>query len=264
MARKRYTVVLVQEEGETSHNFSVTKWQLWTLIITGLLIITAGFIIGFFAVPKALNYDDLQAENDLLKADQSWVLNELEQELLNIKTMRTYIENVFGSDVEIPININTPGFPEPIKLSGIPISVLENLPTTMPVLGYITQEFVPVSKSWKGSHTGIDVAAPKLSPIYAAASGLVVFSEWTMDFGYLIIITHGDEYITIYGHNEENLVEAPERVERGQLIALLGETGDTTGPHLHFEIWKDGVPVDPVGFIVEFQDFDIIGESSDG
>ena len=59
MARKRYTVVLVQEEGETSHNFSVTKWQLWTLIITGLLIIAAGFIIGFFAVPKALNYDDL-------------------------------------------------------------------------------------------------------------------------------------------------------------------------------------------------------------
>ena len=112
--------------------------------------------------------------------------------------------------------------------------------------------------------TGIDVAASKLSPIYAAASGLVVFSDWTMDYGYLIIITHGDDYITMYGHNEENLVEAPSRVERGQLIALLGETGDTTGPHLHFEIWKNGVPVDPVGFIVQFQDIDIKGVSSDG
>jgi murein DD-endopeptidase MepM/ murein hydrolase activator NlpD len=264
MARKRYTVVLVHEEGEASRNFSVTKWQLWTLVITGLLIVAAGFIIGFLAIPKALNYDNLQAENDLLKTNQSWVLNELEQELLNIKPMRTYLENVLGSDVEIPINLNSSNSLEPITLSGVPISVLENLPTTMPVSGYITQEFIPVSKSWKGSHTGIDVAASKLSPIYAAASGLVVFSDWTMDYGYLIIITHGDDYITMYGHNEENLVEAPSRVERGQLIALLGETGDTTGPHLHFEIWKNGVPVDPVGFIVQFQDIDIKGVSSDG
>ncbi len=264
MAKNRYTVVLVQEEGEASRNFSVTKWQLWTLVITGLLFVAAGFIIGFFAVPKALEYDDLQAEYDLLKTKQSWVLKELEQELLDMRNMRIYIENILGSDVEIPINLNSSNSLEPITLSGVPISVLENLPTTMPVSGYITQKFIPVSKSWKGSHTGIDVVAPKLSFIKAAASGLVIFSGWTMDFGHLIIVAHGDEYITIYGHNEENLVEAPERVERGQPIARLGETGDTTGPHLHFEIWKDGIPVDPVGFIELYQDDDIIGISSDG
>jgi len=261
MARKRYTVVFVQEEGETSRNFSVSKLQLWTLLITGLFVVAAGFIIGFLAVPKALEHDDLLAENELLKADRSWVLAELEKELLNLKAMRTYVETILGPDVEIPIDLNSPDSHEPILLSGVPISVLENLPTTMPVAGYITQGFVPPSRSWKGSHTGIDVAAPKETAIFSAASGLVVFSGWTLDFGHLIIITHGDGYITLYGHNEENLVEAPQRVERGQLIALLGETGDATGPHLHFEIWKDGVPVDPVEFIVEYHDYDIMGES---
>ncbi|MFQ6607210.1 MAG: M23 family metallopeptidase [Fidelibacterota bacterium] len=263
MARKRYTVVLVQEEGEISRNFSVTKWQLWILFILGLVVIAAGFIIGFLAIPKAVNYDELMAENRSLKADRTWVLSELERELLNLKTMRRYIENVLGPDVEIPIDLNSPDLPEPILLSGIPISVLENLPTTMPVAGYLTQEFVPPSRSWKGSHTGVDVAAPKKSPIFAAASGLVVFSGWTLGFGHLIIISHGDGYITLYGHNDENLVEAPQRVERGELIALVGETGDATGPHLHFEIWKEGIPVDPVGFIVQYQDHDILG-ATDG
>jgi len=100
-------------------------------------------------------------------------------------------------------------------------------------------------------HKGLDIAAPLGSAIKAAAAGKVVFSGWADGYGNLITVDHGDGITTRYAHAAANLVGAGDEVAAGQEIALVGSTGRSTAPHLHFEVHKNGQPVDPrevVGF----------------
>ena len=83
--------------------------------------------------------------------------------------------------------------------------------------------------------------------------GGINLAGWHHPYGNLIIISHGNGYFSLHGHNVQNLVKEKQRVKRGELIALVGETGVTSGPHLHFEIWKDGKVVDPAFFIAEYR-----------
>ncbi len=94
-------------------------------------------------------------------------------------------------------------------------------------------------------HKGLDIAAPAGTPIAAAASGTVTTARWSDSFGYFVVIDHGNGVITRYGHCEKLLVSAGDRVVMGERIALVGSTGEATGPHLHFEIRQDNVPFDP-------------------
>jgi lipoprotein NlpD len=110
-----------------------------------------------------------------------------------------------------------------------------------PANGVITEEFLPD----KG-HMGIDYGVKSGSPVYASAGGLITFSDYTISSGYTIIIQHDQNYITIYQHCSSLLKKARDVVSQGELIALSGDSGkNTTGPHLHFEIWQNGKPVDP-------------------
>jgi murein DD-endopeptidase MepM/ murein hydrolase activator NlpD len=98
-------------------------------------------------------------------------------------------------------------------------------------------------------HLGIDLAAPIGTPIYAPADGLVVSSDWSSSgYGQMITIDHGYGLTTRYAHLSESLVEAGSKVVRGQVIAKVGNTGRSTGPHLHFETVLGGVHVDPLIF----------------
>ena len=106
-------------------------------------------------------------------------------------------------------------------------------------------------------HYGVDIAAPIGEPVMASASGQVVFSGWTTELGNLVIIYHGNEYFTYYGHNELILVKVYEKVKRGDVISTSGNSGISSGPHLHFEIWKDGEPVDPLLYFPELNKTDI-------
>jgi len=95
-------------------------------------------------------------------------------------------------------------------------------------------------------HTGIDFPAKDGTPIFASASGFVIFSDYTFDDGNMIIIAHNDNYISIYKHCSLLLKKQRESVYQGEVIALTGNTGKlSTGPHLHFEIWKNGNSIDP-------------------
>ena len=98
-------------------------------------------------------------------------------------------------------------------------------------------------------HDGIDIAAPAGSPVKAAASGKVIFSGNVTGYGNLVEVDHGDGLVTRYGHNSVNLVAAGDDVQAGQLIALVGSTGRSTGSHLHFEVHKAGEPVNPSIFL---------------
>lgn len=110
-----------------------------------------------------------------------------------------------------------------------------------PMNGFISREFNP-----DDGHYGIDIAVKTGSPIYAAASGYVAFADYTSDDGYMIIIIHPNDYISIYKHCSSLLKQKKEKIMQSELIALSGNTGKKSyGPHLHFEIWKNGQPLNP-------------------
>lgn len=107
--------------------------------------------------------------------------------------------------------------------------------------GKMTDEFNP-----KKGHYGIDIIAPKDEPILASLDGTVVFSSWTPEDGKVIQIQHKDDIITMYKHNSVLLKEVGAKVQAGTPIAVIGNTGNNSeGPHLHFEVWKNGAPVNP-------------------
>lgn len=95
-------------------------------------------------------------------------------------------------------------------------------------------------------HKGVDILAATGSPIVAARSGVVIYEGNSMPgYGNMIIIDHGDQYATLYGHNKTNLVRVNQKVKQGETIALVGMTGRATAPHLHFEIRENAVAIDP-------------------
>jgi len=119
-----------------------------------------------------------------------------------------------------------------------------------PVRGPITSGFGYRRDPFTGSrekrfHCGLDIGAEIGTPVKAASEGKVIFSGWKGSYGYMVVISHKNNYITVYAHNSKNLVETGEIVTRGQVIALTGNTGAVTGAHLHFEIRKGTVPLNP-------------------
>lgn len=99
-------------------------------------------------------------------------------------------------------------------------------------------------------HYAVDVTAPLNTPIKSVANGTVIFSEWTADTGYVIIIEHDEGLLSVYKHNGSLSKEQGDIVRSGEVIASVGNTGElTTGPHLHFELWSDGDTVNPLNYI---------------
>jgi len=126
------------------------------------------------------------------------------------------------------------------------------VPTYLPVEGFLTTDFR--KNDWfLPDHLGVDIATSRGTSVHAAADGVVLFSRWTEDLGNLLIISHLNGFLTYYGHNQVLLVRERSFVKKGQPIAILGSSGHSTAPHLHFEIWKDGAPVDPKDYLLTFQ-----------
>jgi murein DD-endopeptidase MepM/ murein hydrolase activator NlpD len=115
-----------------------------------------------------------------------------------------------------------------------------------PAAGPITS---PFGMRWGRMHDGIDIGAPMGAPIHAAASGQVIYAGWMSGYGNLTVIDHGGGIATAYGHQSKLEVSVGDQVTQGQQIGLVGSTGHSTGPHLHFEVRVNGAPVDPMGYL---------------
>ena len=121
-----------------------------------------------------------------------------------------------------------------------------------PLNGPITSEFGWRTHPIFGTqryHSGLDIGGDYGLPIAAAASGTVIHAGWISGYGYTVIIDHGGGITTLYGHNESLLVGEGESVSQGQTIALCGSTGNSTGPHCHFEVRENGEPVSPYSYL---------------
>jgi murein DD-endopeptidase MepM/ murein hydrolase activator NlpD len=102
---------------------------------------------------------------------------------------------------------------------------------------------------WGRLHPGIDIGVPIGTPIHAAKAGVVIYASWMSGYGNFVIIDHGGGFSTAYGHQSRLAVTVGEQVSQGQVIGFSGDTGNSTGPHLHFETRVNGIPENPMNFL---------------
>jgi murein DD-endopeptidase MepM/ murein hydrolase activator NlpD len=134
---------------------------------------------------------------------------------------------------------------------------LKRIPKGLPIDGWITRGFSLNEYAFGGEHTGIDFAAKEGTKVKVTADGTVSFVGWDDVYGNLVIVDHKNGYVTYYGHNSKILVNSGDFVRRGDVIALSGNSGRSSAPHLHYEIRKienpaaggNGIPIDPTDFL---------------
>ena len=146
-------------------------------------------------------------------------------------------DSILRAEVEAEESISLNSNLKEKKLSGFFIK---------PVDGLITEEF-----NKKIGHFGVDVVSKKGAFISSIDDGMVLFSSWTHEFGYVLIIKHQNSFISFYKHNSEVFKSKGDYVKSGETIAIIGNSGKySTGPHLHFELWKGSSPVNPMNYIL--------------
>jgi murein DD-endopeptidase MepM/ murein hydrolase activator NlpD len=129
--------------------------------------------------------------------------------------------------------------------------VYQATPKGFPVSGPITSPYGVRENPFGGKahHAGVDISAREGTAVKASADGIVSFAGWTKGSGYVVVLEHGCGFTTIYAHNKKNQVKVGQRVSRGETIANVGSTGNSTGPHLHYEVLQKGRNVNPKNFL---------------
>lgn len=153
--------------------------------------------------------------------------------------LRQEVERESGSGANLRILENVSPMAYPDNRS------LEQLYLIAPVNGEISARFMPTDQ-----HFGVDILAPRNTPVKATMDGYVFLSDWTIETGNTIGIQHANNMISFYKHNSVLLKKVGSFVKAGEAVAIIGDTGDLSdGPHLHFELWQNGAPIDPTAYI---------------
>lgn len=267
--RKQTTFIIIPHNRKEVKTISVSSTTLWIAIIA-LLIVAVIIIYSVFnysnLLLKARRVDALKRRNEKLEEEHRKIL-ELEERLAFLQKEDDKIRAMLGIDKNLskydPSKVNdyykvstvltedTSGktklekerSPEMAALFAKKEESMRYIPYALPLSGW-------VSRGFSKEHSGIDIVAPIGTPITSTANGVVTFSGWDDKYGNLAVISHGDVE-TFYGHNYRNIVKEGDSVERGDIIAFLGSTGKSTGPHLHYEIRVKGTKVDPFNFVLK-------------
>jgi len=133
--------------------------------------------------------------------------------------------------------------------------LLSSIPSVTPVHGgWISSGFgyrIDPFTHRRAFHKGVDISSPRGTPIVATADGVVIKSGWISNWGYVVEVDHGNGFTTWFGHCSKLLVKRGDRVRRGEVIALVGSTGRSTGPHLHYEVRLNGRPQNPMHYMLD-------------
>ena len=283
--KNRFTIVLVpDEDASKAKNFRLAPWQFVTGLITfaAVAVVFVLLVLTYTPVGEIFPLSNPGLENkygkELISLNQrmtSLMEQLVELRTYNLKLRRAMGENVAISDSGIVKTVpRTAGIeknkinkieqmaakvqpfmsPEQQMIPARPVKfetdtkITVSFPAILPTEGYMTRGFEP-----EHNHFGLDIAGKTGNLIVAAADGNIVFSGWTYDDGYIVIISHASGFMSFYKHDQSLLKTSGSFVRRGEPIATLGNSGTTSsGPHLHFEIWKDGVPVDPSIYMINF------------
>jgi murein DD-endopeptidase MepM/ murein hydrolase activator NlpD len=287
----RYTFVIVPDaKSEKTRTLSVTKWGFFSTVISVLIVMVATIfaVVIYTPVGRYLPISNPELTKRYGKEILD-IQNQLQRLVKEVTVMRGYnlrLRKVLGEKIStedsarmIAGGVDTSAVTSKFWLDsrdtgeentgeagqtttvqkteqgtltssqivqGRETDFISKLPLTKPVSGFETEGFDPAQ-----FHYGIDLAGKQGSPILAAADGNVVFSGWTYDDGFMIIIMHELGYVTVYKHNASLVKNIGDVVKRGEIIALLGNTGEKSrGAHLHFEVWKNGIVQDPNNYLL--------------
>ncbi len=246
------TVVLIPDKSGESRTIRLSPRVYRVMVVAGIslgvvlvLMVTSWGYLAF----QVRNSWQVQARLDSLEAERVQILS-LAEELTRVESEYETLRSLFGAG-EAPVASDLWLPPSGIPGSRSARPVLEDgdhLPSAWPLTeaGFITQ---PLVAQDSGDHPGVDIAVATDSYIRAAGSGRVLRVGEDPLYGYFVVLDHGEGYQTVYAHASTLLVERGRTVRRGEVIALSGSSGQSTAPHLHFEVLLDGIPVDPLSMV---------------
>jgi murein DD-endopeptidase MepM/ murein hydrolase activator NlpD len=250
-----------EKPSSESSQFNISAKKLVLMLtIYSLLLFVSGFLLSNLTPLSKLFY----SENFIYQKEEQQKFLELNKKLLfltkEIEELKTtnerlkYAIMLADSDIFRPTKDSVKSNRLKKKAEGNVLFIFQYIWNNIfssrdhdvffsrPIDGFISRKFDP-----EAGHYGIDMVAKTGTPVYAAASGYVIFSDYTVDDGYMIIIIHPNDYISIYKHCSSLLKQKREKIIQSDIIALSGNTGHKShGPHLHFEIWKNGQPLNPL------------------
>jgi len=264
MMKKYIDFMVIPQGQQPSHSFRLATWQVKTIVIVVVAWIAVLLGVTLFygkLSGKAISAELLEEENEKLR-DYNAKVVEIEKGFRQNLAIVSRIAEMAGIEIEdirslggVYDSVQTDSTGR-VTIAGmiadkVPLSVeeLENMrvPHGRPLYGWITQGFNIDNENEK--HEGIDIAVKEGTPIVATATGVVEFAGWDKDFGNLMIIDHSNEYKTFYGHNQKLMAGKEQKVYKGDVIALSGNTGNSSVPHLHYELQINGAPVDPSPYL---------------
>ena len=238
---KRYVrLEIIDEETGKRESKRMPAWryvlqQRFRWIWRGLTILgVAGLVITAWFWPR---YLQIQRERNLLLQDVQKALT-LKQEILKLRKTREQLLKL----LEMPIDTLPEEVIEVTPASSFGRKLDRYTPQEWPTQGILSRRF-------HRYHPGIDIAAPEGTPVVAPADGVVKEVGRTPRYGIYVVIQHTPDLETLYGHLQKAVVIEGWRVQKGDLIGFVGNTGKSKGPHLHYEVRKNGIPVDPLSYL---------------
>lgn len=289
MTRKQHTIIVVPHARARFRQFQVTSRLLWSVATAVSLSLLLGVVFGVLwlqSVRKNREVTSLVAENQDLRGRTKSLnakLESLEKVLAEFEERTRRLSIVAGlsgspdpgtggvggltalpaDDVRHTEAVLEEASRRGLLLSGrlgevenrlsLQADQLALTPTLAPALGVLTAGFGLRADPFTGRpdfHAGIDISSPKGSRIVAPASGTVVRVGWDQGYGRVVEIAHGFGIRTLFAHLEAPRVAEGQRVRRGDLVGVVGSTGRSTGPHLHYEVQVAGKPVDPLDYVL--------------
>jgi murein DD-endopeptidase MepM/ murein hydrolase activator NlpD len=250
---KYYSLMLIPDGRESPLGFRMRAWLFKALIVSAVLVMVGIILFLVFygkIVTRAIEADRLEKENDELKM-YKYKLTLLEEKMNQTREIVGRISKLAGIELafpEIPHDsiIFAQWASQRAAVLNRPADASEQRPAGLPLTGYMTQGFMDDSAAY---HPGVDIAAAIGTPVLVTASGRVAFAGYDSTYGLTLIVEHENDISTLYGHNSELLVNEGHEVLVGSRIALSGNSGVSTAPHLHYEIRENNVPVNPLKYI---------------
>ena len=252
MAGPKYvTIMLVPDGTEARTGWRMRQWLLKAIVIS-IVVLLAGMALFFVfygeVLSRAAMTERVLSENNDLKR-YYYKVQLLEQNLHQAREVVERMTKLAGIDFEFPeLPDDSTLFAE---LTGSGEAVVArpgaldwSLPAGLPIQGFVTQEFKAGPRD--DYHPGIDIACAVGTPVLATGSGVIEYVTYDSTYGQMVIVRHNDSITTVYGHNDRILVEEGQWVRVGSRIAESGNSGQSTAPHLHYELRINGEPVDPL------------------